>query len=495
MRRHPLLTTLTFGSLLFAACGDDGGGGTPDAPPDPPDPDAPLAAVCGTPDGTISTYPGTFSGDTTGAGADLTVAEGACATENLWFDPVGEDQVVALEGLTPNALYVVDLNSTVADLSFYVAEMCDAAGPTAGACLLFSDATVAGTSELFAFRAPASGRAAVIVDSYDAAEIGAYTLMVSPGECLVDGDCTAGGTPRCGPTFTCVQCANDFDCAGTTGTPTCDAAVGSCVAGPAMCVGDDPADDAGGDDGPGGARVLTGMTQTFTGSVCNEPANESDFFRIDIPTGGEGITINLDFANTLDLDAYMFNANGIVTGISWWVDPEIVTLTYLPAGTYYLRVNLFADPPTTTAAAYTVQISRTAAQTCTTNADCAAEFETQVYRGNCTGGSCDFIPAGQGAPNSPCDSNDDCGSGTCSYILFDADAQDSVCSGACTMTTDCAAIGAGLTCTTGFGTNICVPSCANNLQCGANIGSGTLDAGQPWDYLTCTVATGVCGFP
>jgi hypothetical protein len=172
--------------------------------------------------------------------------------------------------------------------------------------------------------------------------------------------------------------------------------------------------------------------------------------------------------------------------------PEIVTITHLPIGTYYVRVNRYASPPTATAEAYSITISRTAAQTCTTSADCASVYSTQVYRGTCTGGTCDFIPAGSRSNGMPCDSGDDCSSTTCSYIPFEADAQDSVCSTTCTTTGDCSGI-AGTTCTAGFSTNICVPSCANDLECGANIGSATLDSGQPWDYLTCTVASGVCG--
>jgi hypothetical protein len=428
--------------------------------------------VCGTPAGTISSYPGTFAGDTTNAGAEFTVAEGACATENAFFDPVGNDQVVQLENLTPGQLYVVSVDSAAADLSFYVAEMCDAAGPTTGACLLFNDATVAGTAEINAFRAPASGRVAVIIDSYDAAELGAYTLSVSEGECSTLYDCTTGAAPIC-------DAGNTF----------------LCVPGPNTCTGDDAADTgATSDDGPGGAQVITGPTQVVTGAVCAEPVGvEGDWFAVTV-LDGESVDLQLDFdAGAADLDVYVFDGTGVLWGLTFWQAPETVNLTYLPAGTYYFMVNAFA-PSGPAATAYTATFNVGPAQTCATSADCAAEYTTQVYRGNCAAsGACEFIAPGAATNGAPCDSADDCMSGFCSYLFFESDAQDSVCSTMCTVTQDCAAVGAGLTCTTGFSTNFCLPSCANDIECGVVQTGAVNDPGEAWNYLTCTVADGTCG--
>jgi hypothetical protein len=178
-------------------------------------------------------------------------------------------------------------------------------------------------------------------------------------------------------------------------------------------------------------------------------------------------------------------------GTTFWVNPEVVTLTYLPVGTYYINVDRF-DGTAAAAHAYTVNVTRTAAQTCTTATDCAGTYSTQVYRGSCTGGTCQAIPPGTLANGMPCDTGDDCMSGDCSYIIFESDAQKSVCVNTCTTTADCTALGA-FTCTTGFTTNICVPTCAGNLECGANLNGASLEAGQPWDYLTCTLPAGTCG--
>jgi hypothetical protein len=284
------------------------------------------------------------------------------------------------------------------------------------------------------------------------------------------------------------ECGTHFDCASPT-EPIC--MTGECVAGPATCTGDDAADAGDGDDGPAGATNAGAMTQMYTRAACNTPAIEADWFRVPV-AAGQGITATLDFAAGLDFDIRVFDDTGALVGLSFWARPEIVELTYLPAGAYYVRVDLFEDPPVTAAVAYTLQIDKTAAQTCTTVDDCAATYSTQRFRGNCTGGVCRFIAPGSRADGMPCDSGEDCMSDRCSYVAFESDAQDSVCTPACSSAMDCM-FAPGLTCTTGFPTNQCVPSCTSDLECGADVNSSSLDAGQPWDYFVCTVATGACG--
>jgi len=290
------------------------------------------------------------------------------------------------------------------------------------------------------------------------------------------------------------ECTNDFSCL-LAASPVCNGA-GSCVAGPSACVGDDAADvGVGADDGPAAARTLVSGVAA-TGSICSSPASEADFYKI-VVANGEGLTLALAWTNgatPVDLDPDILDSTGAVMGRSFYLNPENVRVTYLPAGTYYVRITSFAATASTAVQAYTLTVTRTAAQVCTSRADCAAEYSTQLYRGNCVTatGVCAAIPAGAGAVNTPCDSGNDCTSMRCSYIAFDADAQDSVCSATCTTTAACTAIDPGLTCTTGFQTNFCVPSCTTDLQCGANPGSSMVTTGQPWDYLTCTVATGTC---
>jgi hypothetical protein len=204
--------------------------------------------------------------------------------------------------------------------------------------------------------------------------------------------------------------------------------------------------------------------------------------------------VSLSWTGSVDLDPVVYDATGTTMGFSYYLNPENIALTYLPAGIYYIKVSSFSSQPSTVSTAYTISATETAVQACTTRTQCAAEYKTQVYRGQCVTatGACTFIATTGGAPNTACDSPTDCTSGRCSYVAFDADAQDSVCTATCTTSADCTAVGAGLTCTAGLQTNFCVPSCASDLECGANVGSATVDSGQPWNYLTCTAATGVC---
>jgi hypothetical protein len=299
----------------------------------------------------------------------------------------------------------------------------------------------------------------------DAAAV-AYTLTVSAPACTTSADC-AGATPVC--------------------------VIGACVAGAADCTGDDAGDAGAGDDGPSGARDLTGAVGapvSITAAACNTPALEADWYRFTV-TAGQGETIALAFPVGIDHDLAVFDADLRLYGESFWQNPDTVELTYLPAGTYYARVVRWINPPATAAEPYTITATRTVAQSCATREDCAETYATQLYRGACAGnGSCGFVAPGERALLAACDSDDDCASGFCSYTAFEADAGESICTEPCIMTSDCEALGPGLTCTTGFPDDVCVPACSSGLDCGANVRSPALDAGAPWDYYVC--AASVC---
>ncbi len=295
-------------------------------------------------------------------------------------------------------------------------------------------------------------------------------------------------------TLSLPECQDSFDCT-TAGEPQC--AVGDCVAGPAQCTGDDAADGGTGDDGPAASRNLTGaigVATALTGRICNTPGTEGDWYRVTTAAAGEGIVANLSWAGATppDIDVYIWDDQGRLLGTSFWLNPEIVTVTNLPAGTYYLSVNQ-AGPAVAAAHDYTLSATRTSVTTCTTSADCATSHKTQIFRGTCTGGACEFIAPGTRADGSVCDSPDDCMSGDCSYILFEADAHKSVCTRECTSNANCTGLGTGtFACSTGFSTNVCLPTCASDLECGANINSMAIDLNQPWNYFTCTTASGAC---
>jgi hypothetical protein len=490
-------------ALPLAACGGDDDGASPDASTQDPDADnSPDAApsACHEVDSPTATIavPGDYSGTITGGGADLTAPEGACAQEGadpdspFWWEEAGEDVVVQLTGLTAGSVYTVDLVATDEDdLGFYVITGCDNGAPGTGQCPLFVDDMLAG--EFWGFEATGTTAYVVVDTGAESVTTGAFTLNVELATCSTNDDCD-GATPAC-VSFQCVQCAESLDCTGAA-MPFCDTTTNACTAGPATCVGDDTGDTVGSDDGPAGARDLTSLSGVAqVASVC-AASGEADYYKVTVDAG-EGLTINLDWTPTAaneDLDVFVTDATGTAYGFSYWKEPELVTLTYLPAGTYYIEITQFASAASNVVVPYTLTVTQTADQTCTDADDCDDAFSTQLYRGSCdvADGACKEIPAGAGAANAACDSNDDCTSGACSYVAFEADAHLSVCTVECAAEGDCATI-TGTHCFAAAG--ICTPACTTNNQCGANIGSSAVDAGEPWNYATCTVATSTCTFP
>ncbi len=278
---------------------------------------------------------------------------------------------------------------------------------------------------------------------------------------------------------------------------TCNAG-GQCAASDVTCTGDDAGDPN--DDGPAGARPLVNNVAT-TAAACTL-GGELDYYTFTV-TAGQGKTVTLDWTDaTQDFDLAVLDNTGKTYGFSLNAKPEVVTLTNLPTGTYYVRVQNFAQQGTAAAAAYTITATTTAVVPCTTaNNQCAAEHKTQIYRGVCTAATdvCSFIPDNDMvALGGKCDSDGDCmGTNVCSYATFQSNAENSVCGPmTCASDADCTAAGtaAGITlkCTTFSSDNTCVPACDANTDCGASNGT-TLEPGFPWDYFTCTVAAGTCG--
>src|SRR5690606_9914582 len=149
-----------------------------------------------------------------------------------------------------------------------------------------------------------------------------------------------------------------------------------------------------------GARDLTpaavGMSASLEGKICNTPAAESDWYRVTTAADGDGLVATLTWTARPELDVYIYAAEGRLPGPTSWLTPENVTVTHLPAGTSSPGVYR-AGMATAPAYDYTREVQRTAVMTCTTSADCAATYQTQLYRGACNSGVCEFIPAGMRA--------------------------------------------------------------------------------------------------
>ncbi len=223
--RHLLPALLL--AVALPACGGDDGAATPDAGDGPGE-----CSAIGTIATTLDSYPATYSGTVIGGGADLHVAEMVC-TEESFYDPTGEDVVIALTNLTPGSAYGVVVESD-SDLGFYIVTDCGAItdGEVTGGCPLFEDGTLAG--ELNTFVAPASGSAWLVIDNGDTTLTeGSFELLVREPECEDDAGCT-GAAGVCA-NFGCEECRDSFDCT-EAGEALCTD--NSCVAGADTCTGD-----------------------------------------------------------------------------------------------------------------------------------------------------------------------------------------------------------------------------------------------------------------
>lgn len=490
----------------IAACGDNY-----TAPKEDPGGEDVLLASCvkfDEPVGSVDSYPAIYDGTLAAATSALSVTVGQCASEVAPFgvETPGPDSTVLLSGLTPGAEYVLRMFS-VSDLAMYVTTSCDEdlRGPGTDGCLLFVDESVQ-PPERGSFIAPPNGEAVVVVDYFlNASPIDpTFSLDVYEAECSSDDECT-GDSGRC-VDARCVECSTSYDCTNAA-TPICDGRTNACVGGDDTCSDDD--DSEGFNDGPAGATDLTpaagvGQSASSSSAICNNPSTELDFFSFDVASASS-YTIDLDWAEAgLDLDLGVFNSEGRQLGASLWQRPESIELTYLPAGRYYLSVNLFGTN-VAVAQPYSITVTRTGEDSCTVAADCATSYDTQLYRGDCQGdGACHHIEVEPpGDTGALCDTGDDCSSSRCTSFSFTADADTrSVCTTECTADDACSGQSdpnGAFVCTDYLLSNMCVPRCENDEQCAVLIGNKptctTLEcnADPPtWTHLSCNVATGKC---
>ncbi len=477
---------------LAAAALSGCGGGTADADAGPGKDAGGDAAVDGglvvCDPATILSGPGRFDGTLDGAGNDLSVGPGSCDAVDAPFgvEAQGPDQVIAVRSLEPGTDYAVRLVSA-ADLAFYVAGGCSGSSSLqVDQCLLFVNASK-GAVESGRFTAPASGEVVVVIDQYQAQSPadGSFQVELYKATCASNDDCTAA-QPACVDNR-CSGCGTSFDCP-TADKPVCDSISNTCVTGFDRCVGDDGAES--GDDGPAGARDITpaGAQPTVTsGSICNAPVGELDYYRFDVANDGESYEIDLDWnSSAVDLDLEVYDAAGQPYGLSLWERPEQIALTYLPAGTYYAEVNYYGQSESSTAVDYTITATRMTGTSCASATDCAADYRNQFFRGECTAGACRNIDgAGALGVGHACDQSPDCASGSCAAFPFTADADTrSQCTTTCADDDDCAVLGSGWLCTTYLTNNICVEPCTSSQQCPV-VPNAQPQSFSPWYRLYC----------
>ena len=476
-------------ALVLVACGD-GGSKLPDAaPPDVSIDTPPMYPACREFGGSSASVPAHIVGAL--ATPDLQSPSQCTAVDAPYgIESAGPDAVVRLDGLAPGTAYVVQLVSPE-DLAFYVASGCSTpSGPAATECALFVDAN-AGTEEVGRFVASAT-TAYVVVDYY-ASHTPAnqtFTLDVYAEACTTNTQCSAG-LPVCS-NGKCVECSKSFDCKDPA-KPRCDTANAACVAGVDSCTADDASEPA--DDGPAGARALVpngSGAASANGQICSTPRSEADYFSFQVTSLGDTWDFSLAWTGSRDLDLELFDATGSALGMSYWEQPERARLTYLPTGTYYVKVTDFSAQMTNPID-YTLTAQRTAGTGCTSRTQCATEYRNQLFRGDCVAGACVKIDgAGLVAESGACDSVSDCGSNmSCASFLFvaNADTRD-VCARTCSGDADCGPLGSDYVCTTYLIQNFCVQKCTGNEQCPTSLDSQPTSG--PWYRLSCQLSTGRC---
>jgi hypothetical protein len=339
----------------------------------------------------------------------------------------------------------------------------------------------------------------LFVDGYGG-DVGEFTLsMTSQPGCAVNADCASlAATPVCDPVdFVCVGCVSSFDCTDPT-KPACGYKNGKVVCQSFdVCTNDDA--DEPNSDGPSGAFDLTpaGSPEGVMHSalICDAPIGpivngdvvetELDWYKFSV-ADGNSVTLTLGWTNnSVDLDMFVLDAAGAL-GQSLWQHPEVVNLTYLPAGTYYAAIRKFrTGSASPTPVAYDITASVTTSGGCGTDFDCAASYGTQILRGHCntTTTACEPISnAPPAARTTPCDSADDCDSGYCSYLYFtENQSQYGYCTVACGSDAEC---NIGEYCNTVLSAPICTHYCSVDDECPVDF-SVPPPVGAAWKHLTC----------
>jgi len=286
-------------------------------------------------------------------------------------------------------------------------------------------------------------------------------------------------------------CKMDADCTGGDLCPLVGSQAGVCVTPPlpnAGC-GDDIAGD---NDTSSQAEPLTAGTPITGEGSCDGAANglpDVDFFSFTL-AAGDHLTLTMNETtftpSSGDLDLLLLDATGEIWASSATVsNPEVITGSGIPAGTYYAVVYYY-DNDTSAAGSttYDISLTTTAGGGCVNRDDCAAF----TARGECTGGSCvAFDGGGSQGPGAFCDDAADCDPNPTGSQFLNGGAcanpnptraADNVCSIDCSSDADCTPH--GMHCfiaDPNSGTGLCLAPCQTDVDCYGN---------------TCTPSTGVC---
>jgi hypothetical protein len=213
-----------------------------------------------------------------------------------------------------------------------------------------------------------------------------------------------------------------------------------------------------------------------------------DWFTFNV-AAGEALALTVDQTSGLtdgDLDVLLFDVGGTLWAVAATGDnPETISGTGLPAGTYYLVVYYYdGDSSAAGACDYTLSLTLTAGSGCADRDDCAGLAE----HGECSGGLCvPFQGNGTQGPGAFCDSSDDCDPSTTGSTYLDShcftasptQGADNVCVLDCDQESDCTPYGmhCAIVSSSQSPAGLCLAPCSSDAGCGG---------------LTCDIGTGIC---
>lgn len=162
-------------------------------------------------------------------------------------------------------------------------------------------------------------------------------------ECVPDADCT---DEFCNTdTLVCVGCLNDDSCTNPT-APVCLTDANYVCGSYDECTGDDALEPN--SDGPAGASDLA-IPSTTNAKICGDlrtgvGENEADWYKFTIAAPTDlSVTMSWNFARLFshdpDLDITIYDSTFTFVDSSVFDFPEMIELTALPAGTYYIKVS------------------------------------------------------------------------------------------------------------------------------------------------------------
>ncbi len=214
----------------------------------------------------------------------------------------------------------------------------------------------------------AAGEYLILAQATDTTAVGGgneaagYTITVDSGDCTTNADCSNGQLCDVS-TIACVDCLTDLNCTDVA-APAC---ISNVCGSHDVCTMDDANEPA--SDGPAGASALT-LGTAVTNKICGDFASvgteEKDWYKFEITAESNVRTTitwaEADPANPVrDVDVTLLDANlnrieavaGEPNGVSS-NEPEILEISALPPGTYYLALTQYGSTMMAVSEEYTL---------------------------------------------------------------------------------------------------------------------------------------------